>query len=49
MDVHEPKVRSYNMSQIKGKDTKPEISILVKKTKDKRRKTQGKILFCNLA
>jgi DNA mismatch endonuclease, patch repair protein len=24
MDVHEPEVRSYNMSQIKGKDTKPE-------------------------
>jgi DNA mismatch endonuclease, patch repair protein len=26
-DVHEPKVRSYNMSQIKGKDTKPEIMV----------------------
>lgn len=24
MDVHSPKVRSYNMSRIKGKDTKPE-------------------------
>lgn len=23
-DVHSPKVRSYNMSQIRGKDTKPE-------------------------
>lgn len=23
-DVHSPKVRSYNMSRIKGKDTKPE-------------------------
>jgi DNA mismatch endonuclease (patch repair protein) len=27
MDVHEPEVRSYNMSQIKGKDTKPEIMV----------------------
>ena len=26
-DVHEPEVRSYNMSQIKGKDTKPEIMV----------------------
>jgi len=26
-DVHEPDVRSYNMSQIKGKDTKPEILV----------------------
>ena len=26
-DVHEPEVRSYNMSQIKGKDTKPEILV----------------------
>lgn len=26
-DVHEPKVRSYNMSKIKGKDTKPEILV----------------------
>lgn len=24
-DVHDPQIRSYNMSQIKGKDTKPEI------------------------
>lgn len=24
MDVHEPTVRSYNMSRIRGKDTKPE-------------------------
>ncbi|MCH8234465.1 MAG: hypothetical protein IIB82_17760 [Bacteroidetes bacterium] len=24
-DVHEPEVRSYNMNQIKGKDTKPEL------------------------
>ena len=24
MDVHDKKTRSYNMSQIKGKDTKPE-------------------------
>jgi len=24
-DVHEPEVRSYNMSRIKGKNTKPEI------------------------
>ena len=23
-DVHTPEVRSYNMSRIKGKDTKPE-------------------------
>nr|WP_291371403.1 hypothetical protein [Cyclobacterium sp.] len=23
-DVHEPEVRSYNMSRIKGKNTKPE-------------------------
>ena len=27
MDVHEPEVRSYNMSQIKGKDTKPEKQV----------------------
>lgn len=27
MDVHEPEVRSYNMSQIKGKDTKPELLV----------------------
>jgi len=26
-DVHEPEVRSYNMSKIKGKDTKPEILV----------------------
>ena len=26
-DVHEPKIRSYNMSQIKGKDTKPEFTV----------------------
>jgi DNA mismatch endonuclease (patch repair protein) len=26
-DVHEPVVRSYNMSQIKGKNTKPEIIV----------------------
>ncbi len=26
-DVHNPKVRSYNMSMIKGKDTKPEIIV----------------------
>jgi len=27
MDVHSPKQRSYNMSQIKGKNTKPEIMV----------------------
>jgi DNA mismatch endonuclease (patch repair protein) len=27
MDVHEPEVRSYNMSQIKGKNTKPEMVV----------------------
>jgi len=26
-DVHEPAVRSYNMSQIKAKDTKPELLV----------------------
>lgn len=26
-DVHEPEVRSYNMSQISGKDTKPEMIV----------------------
>ncbi|HKJ32661.1 MAG TPA: very short patch repair endonuclease [Balneolales bacterium] len=26
-DVHEPEVRSYNMSQIRGKNTKPEILV----------------------
>lgn len=26
-DVHSPEVRSYNMSQIKGKDSKPEMVI----------------------
>lgn len=26
-DVHEPKTRSYNMSQISGKDTKPEMIV----------------------
>jgi len=26
-DVHEPAVRSYNMSQIKAKDTKPELMV----------------------
>lgn len=26
-DVHSPAVRSYNMSQIKGKDTKPELLV----------------------
>jgi DNA mismatch endonuclease (patch repair protein) len=26
-DVHEPEVRSYNMSRIKGKDTKPELLV----------------------
>lgn len=27
MDVHSPKQRSYNMSQIKGKNTKPEMIV----------------------
>ncbi len=27
MDVHSPKQRSYNMSQIKGKNTKPEMMV----------------------
>ncbi len=27
VDVHEPIVRSYNMSQIKGKNTKPEMIV----------------------
>lgn len=27
MDVHSPETRSYNMSRIKGKDTKPEIKV----------------------
>jgi DNA mismatch endonuclease (patch repair protein) len=27
MDVHEPAVRSYNMSQIKGKNTRPEMLV----------------------
>jgi len=27
MDVHEPEVRSYNMSCIKGKNTKPEMLV----------------------
>jgi len=27
MDVHEPEVRSYNMRQIKGKNTKPELVV----------------------
>lgn len=26
-DVHEPETRSYNMSQIRGKDTQPEILV----------------------
>lgn len=26
-DVHTPATRSYNMSQIKGKDTKPELLV----------------------
>lgn len=26
-DVHEPEVRSYNMSRIRGKDTKPEMIV----------------------
>src|SRR6056297_682707 len=26
-DVHEPKTRSYNMSQIQAKDTKPEMMV----------------------
>ena len=27
MDVHEPQIRSYNMSRIRSKDTKPEIVV----------------------
>jgi len=27
MDVHEPAVRSYNMSRIRSKDTKPEMLV----------------------
>jgi DNA mismatch endonuclease, patch repair protein len=27
VDVHSKKIRSYNMSQIKGKDTKPELLV----------------------
>lgn len=26
-DVHPPKIRSYNMSRIKGKNTKPELLV----------------------
>jgi len=26
-DVHEPEIRSYNMSRIRGKDTKPEMLV----------------------
>jgi len=26
-DVHSKEIRSYNMSQIKGKDTKPEMPV----------------------
>lgn len=26
-DVHEPHIRSYNMSRIKGKNTKPEMLV----------------------
>lgn len=26
-DVHSPEIRSYNMSRIRGKDTKPEITV----------------------
>ena len=26
-DVHEPEIRSYNMSRIRGKDTKPEMMV----------------------
>jgi hypothetical protein len=29
-DVHNKKTRSFNMSQIKGKDTKPERIMLIK-------------------
>ena len=27
MDVHEPEIRSYNMSRIRSKDTKPEMQV----------------------
>ena len=27
MDVHEPEIRSYNMSRIRSKDTKPEMLV----------------------
>ena len=27
MDVHDKKTRSYNMSRIKGRDTKPEVLV----------------------
>jgi DNA mismatch endonuclease (patch repair protein) len=27
MDVHDPETRSYNMSRIRGKDTKPEVRL----------------------
>jgi DNA mismatch endonuclease, patch repair protein len=27
MDVHEPEIRSYNMSRIRSKDTKPELQV----------------------
>jgi DNA mismatch endonuclease (patch repair protein) len=27
MDVHDPRQRSFNMSRIKGRDTKPEMSV----------------------
>lgn len=26
-DVHDPETRSYNMSQIRGKDAKPELLV----------------------
>ncbi len=32
-DVHEPEVRSYNMSRIRSKDTKPEQQELIQPLK----------------
>jgi DNA mismatch endonuclease (patch repair protein) len=29
-DVHTPEQRSYNMSKIKGKDTRPEMLVRIK-------------------
>jgi DNA mismatch endonuclease (patch repair protein) len=47
-DVHSPKTRSYNMSRIRGKDTKPELIVWeFLFSKNFRYRVVEKLITCN--